>query len=221
MSADHSREGHKTGSRLLSWESPEDRDWQDFNPKYQLRQLDEYVDKLHNDLKKFKRDAQREVNAIWTERTQFAEKLADAEHKVRELTKDKNDLEKQLDESDTKLGDARKKNAEQDKEIRKISRMLSEAQDKQDIYQKRLNDATKALEDERVRLSERVAKEARHEVSVMLNRIATMLITDYRQMERMQTAPLTMEVGEELRDQLKSLFTKLSQLGVDFVKDGK
>ena len=53
---------------------------------------------------------------------------------------------------------------------------------------------------------------------MLLNRMASSLVSDYKGMDKLLSAPITMETGENLKAQLKTLFNKLIRLGVDFDK---
>ncbi|MEW5724738.1 MAG: hypothetical protein AB1896_16620 [Thermodesulfobacteriota bacterium] len=218
MSTDYSG---KAGGKRLTWESIEDKDWEDYNPKFVLKQVGEYIEKLKSDIKRIKQKAQDELTEVWTERNQLSEKVTDAEDRIQELTKDKTSLQERLEDNEAKLEDARKKIVEMEKEIRKLNRLVSESHDKNELFQQRLDEAHKALDEEKRKLADRVAKEAHHEVTVLLNRIATTLVTDYRNTEKLESGPITVEVGENLRAQLRALFAKLGTLGVDFRKAGK
>ena len=211
----------KSGGPTFNWESIEDKDWENYNPHFFLKQIGEYTDKINADLRRVKREAQEELTNLWTERGQLVDKVAEAEDHIGELTKEKANLEKRIEVLESDLGASKKQCAEVEKEVRKLNRMVAESRDKYDLLQERYEEATKALSEERMRLADRISREANHEVNVLLNRMASSLVSDYKGMDKLLSAPITMETGENLKAQLKTLFNKLIRLGVDFDKISK
>ncbi|MBF0529014.1 MAG: hypothetical protein HQK55_07050, partial [Deltaproteobacteria bacterium] len=110
------------------------------------------------------------------------------------------------------------KTTELEKQVRKLTNSLGEAQGKISLLEKKLEEAADRHADDVRRLTERIPHEASHEVSLFQKRIEASLVSEFKELERMESAPMSIELGANLRTLLRRIYSKMQHIGLDFAR---
>ncbi len=73
----------------------------------------------------------------------------------------------------------------------------------------------KKLEQDNDELTKRVDIEAAYQVNVLKNKIKKALTIDFKEIETLESVEMTVNLGLNLRSQIKTIFAKLNHLGID------
>lgn len=178
-------------------------------------------DRLREDLEK----VENELDDTKIELANYEKKSFDLEERCSRIDFDleqvqnlKSVLEAKLETCEAALIEERGKTVQMDRRLRKASKELSSAKDKAEMLEKKSDETLAVLASEKRRMAERIHSEAEHEVKSYQNRIESSLVADFRNFEKLKYQEMTVEVGEKMRYQVNELFTKLKELGIDFLK---
>jgi chromosome segregation ATPase len=156
------------------------------------------------------------------------EKLDLAEKKNQEIRVDlerlaagKSRLESRLEDREKSLDEERRKALELDKQARRLSRTLLETQNKVEILDQKIEDNETKYQEQLKKLNQKMTHEIENEVRSFQNRIESCLSTEYKDYEKVETSKMTVQIGENLRHQMKMLFTRFSEMGIDLKKTSR
>lgn len=166
-------------------------------------------------------EAQAQVTILEERLDQATKKAEMAEEEVEHLMMEKTRLENRAAERDEAMEAWKTKGTELEKQVRKLTNSLGEAQGKISLLAKKLEEATERHTNDMRRLSERIPHEASHEVSLFQKRIEASLMSEFRELERMESSPMSMELGANLRTLLRRIYSKMQHIGLDFSRGGK
>lgn len=183
-----------------------------FDPMAVLQQLSEYIRKLNSKLDTTSKEGQIQIARLKKKGAETEEELERIRSKVNQISNSKERLESRLDEHREWLNQERKHNAGFQKDIADLRANLQKLTE----TNRNLEAKIERLTSENRQLSERVHHETRHHVDVLRNRIQESLVQDFLDLERIQHLEMTKEIGENLRAQMKMIFSKLRQLNISF-----
>ncbi|MEW6263653.1 MAG: hypothetical protein AB1641_11315 [Thermodesulfobacteriota bacterium] len=179
--------------------------------------LEKQVIKLEKSLN----EAQHRLAGMEESLDDLQNKNQSMQQEMERLAAEKTRLEARVEERDSALNIEKSKSNDLEKQVRKLTKSLSESQGKIALLEKKLEDAQDRHAGDVRRLSERIPHAASHELSLYQKRIEAMLLVDYKEISKIETAPMTLELGRTLRTNLRRIFSKLEHLGLDFTRESR
>jgi len=186
-----------------------------FSPEDALKKLGEYISNLRGESRKC-----QEVNSSFKQELDVkTRKLENELRELRERNQKISDKNFSLEESNKRLReDIEKERANVDSLQADLNSTKKDCAalktEKQKVEQEILSVNEKS-EQEIQKLSERVESEAQARLNEFKNRLVSRLRIDYSDMMSAKDKPITPELGDNLRMQLKTIFDKLRHEGIN------
>ena len=98
---------------------------------------------------------------------------------------------------------------------------LLETQNKIEILDQKIDDNETKHQEQLKKLNQKMTHEIENELRSFQNRIESCLSTEYKDYEKIETAKMTVQIGENLRHQLKMLFTRFNEMGIELKKTAR
>jgi chromosome segregation ATPase len=159
--------------------------------------------------------AREKVEMLEERLQEMTERAVKAQHEVEKLEMHNTSLAGKLESTDMKLEDERSQTSKLKTQLKKLQAELKSAQEKTDLVQTQHDDVNKRLDEEKRKFAIRITHDANHELIVLKKRISAALKSDLRDIEKLESIPMTPKIGENLRSQMAVMLRKLRDLGID------
>lgn len=128
-------------------------------------------------------------------------------------------LNKRVEEMERRLATERNSGLDHEKEARRLTLALSECQGKIQLMQKKIDDGENKYNEEIKRLGERMLSDAQHEANLLKKRVRSSVAPEMRDLEKIFSEKLSIEVASNLKALLSRMVSKLEQAGLEMTPD--
>ena len=128
-------------------------------------------------------------------------------------------LNKRIEEMERRLATERNSGLDHEKEVRRLTLDISECQGKIKLMQKKIDDGTNKYNEEIKRLSERMLTDAQHEANLLKKRVRSSVAPEMRDLEKIFSEKLSIEVASNLKALLSRMVSKLEQEGLELTPE--
>ncbi|RLC18840.1 MAG: hypothetical protein DRI57_07910 [Deltaproteobacteria bacterium] len=179
----------------------------------------DHIDKLERKCKKFEKEseeARQQIQSLKAGKEQLVKKSEDDRREIGKLREVKERLNGKAEALEDSLKYERGKNATQENKIQDLNRKLCDVEKKHATLGQEIQHLKEIHQAEIQRLNQRIDGEVQYHVDVLKNRIASALLSDCKDMQKIEKIRHSAELCENLHITLKTIFKKLSREGIKF-----